>query len=165
MSNEVVGSQTRTTLRFNFSNGTNNEVVVYAENGKNASGGKLYRHFVGLVVQEWNSTSNDPLDYAIGFTVTDTTATAHNRAYWINYFNKLAKYGICTLSEPYIFLNGGTSVDLMSIFSDSGSISNEPYFYSTGDGFTTNSNYGRSGYYIDNRTDTPQTYAEYVVEL
>lgn len=45
VSNEVVGNQTLTTLRFNFSNGTNNEVVVHAENGKNASGGgKLYRH-------------------------------------------------------------------------------------------------------------------------
>ena len=42
VSNEVVGSQTLTTLRFNFSNGTNNEVVVHAENGK--SGGKLYLH-------------------------------------------------------------------------------------------------------------------------
>lgn len=40
--NAVVGSQTLTTLRFNFSNGTNNEVVVHAENGK--SGGKLYQH-------------------------------------------------------------------------------------------------------------------------
>ena len=44
VSNEVVGSQTHTTLRFNFSNGTNNEVVVHAENGKN--GGKLYIHRV-----------------------------------------------------------------------------------------------------------------------
>ena len=47
VSNEVVGSQTNTTLRFNFSNGTNNEVVVHAENGKNASGGgKLYLHYI-----------------------------------------------------------------------------------------------------------------------
>ena len=46
VSNEVVGSQTLTTLRFNFSNGTNNEVVVHAENGK--SGGKLYIHRVSL---------------------------------------------------------------------------------------------------------------------
>lgn len=46
VSNEVVGTQTLTTLRFNFSNGTNNEVVVHAENGKNASGGKLYIHRV-----------------------------------------------------------------------------------------------------------------------
>ena len=130
-----------------------------------SGGGKLYRHYVGLVVQEWNSTSSDRLDYAIGFTVTDTTATAHNRAYWIRYFKKLAKYGMCTLPEPYIFLNGSSSVDLMSIFSDSGSISNEPYFYSTSDGFTNKSEYGRKGYTIDNRTDTDRTYAEYVVEL
>lgn len=48
VSNEVVGSQTLTTLRFNFSNGTNNEVVVHAENGKNASGGKLYVHNIKI---------------------------------------------------------------------------------------------------------------------
>lgn len=48
VSNEVVGGQTLTTLRFNFSNGTNNEVVVHAENGKDASGGKLYRHEITL---------------------------------------------------------------------------------------------------------------------
>lgn len=52
VSNEVVGSQTLTTLRFNFSNGTNNEVVVHAENGKNASGGKLYLHRVRLDFEE-----------------------------------------------------------------------------------------------------------------
>ena len=46
VSNEVVGSQTLTRLRFNFSNGTNNEVVVHAENGK--SGGKVYIHRVSL---------------------------------------------------------------------------------------------------------------------
>ena len=46
VSNEVVGGQTHTTLRFNFSNGTNNEVVVHAENGKN--GGKLYIHQIGI---------------------------------------------------------------------------------------------------------------------
>ena len=49
VSNEVVGGQTLTTLRFNFSNGTNNEVVVHAENGKNASGGsKTYLHAVKI---------------------------------------------------------------------------------------------------------------------
>ena len=52
VSNEVVGSQTHTTLRFNFSNGTNNEVVVHAENGKNASGGKLYLHNLSIFVPE-----------------------------------------------------------------------------------------------------------------
>lgn len=52
VSNEVVGSQTLTTLRFNFSNGTNNEVVVHAENGKNASGGgKLYMHRVNFMFE------------------------------------------------------------------------------------------------------------------
>lgn len=44
VSNEVVGTQTLTTLRFNFSNGTNNEVTVHAENGKNAGGEKYYEH-------------------------------------------------------------------------------------------------------------------------
>ena len=47
VSNEVVGGQTLTTLRFNFSNGTNNEVVVHAENGKNG-GGKKYYHRVSV---------------------------------------------------------------------------------------------------------------------
>ena len=47
VSNEVVGGQTLTTLRFNFSNGTNNEVVVHAENGK-SGGGKLYMHKVAF---------------------------------------------------------------------------------------------------------------------
>ena len=48
VSNEVVGSQTLTTLRFNFSNGTNNEVVVYAENGKVSSGNTRYLHSVKI---------------------------------------------------------------------------------------------------------------------
>ena len=43
VSNEVVGGQTLTTLRFNFSNGTNNDVVVHAENG-----GKLYLHNIQI---------------------------------------------------------------------------------------------------------------------
>ena len=69
VSNEVVGSQTLTTLRFNFSNGTNNEVVVHAENGKNASGGKLYLHKIsanltneeGTIYIAIINTSNTPL--------------------------------------------------------------------------------------------------------
>ena len=53
VSNEVVSGQTLTTLRFNFSDGTNNEVVVHAENGKNASGGgKLYLHKLSIVIPE-----------------------------------------------------------------------------------------------------------------
>ena len=128
-------------------------------------GGKLYRHYVGLVAQQWSSSTNEPINYAIGFTVTDTTATAHNRAYWISYFNKLANYGLCTLPEPYIFLNGSTSVDLSSIFGDISTLSDEPYIYSTSDGFTTKRDYGSKGYLINNGTDTSSTYAEYVVEL
>ena len=69
VSNEVVGTQTLTTLRFNFSNGTNNEVVVHAENGKNASGGKLYLHNIsanltneeGTIYIAIINTSNTPL--------------------------------------------------------------------------------------------------------
>lgn len=48
VSNEVVGSQTLTTLRFNFSNGTNNEVVVHAENGKDTSSNTVYLHSVTI---------------------------------------------------------------------------------------------------------------------
>lgn len=55
VSNEVVGGQTLTTLRFNFSNGTNNEVVVHAENGKNASGGKLYAHALFINLKDANT--------------------------------------------------------------------------------------------------------------
>ena len=130
-----------------------------------AGGGKLYRHYVGLIGEEWSSSSNERLNYIIGFTVTDTTATAHNRAYWISYFNKLAKYNIATLPEPYIFIYGSGSVDLSSIFGNTSNISDVPYIYNPSDGFTTISNYGKSGYLIDNRTDTSQTYAEYVIEL
>lgn len=55
VSNAVVGNQTLTTLRFNFSNGTNNEVVVHAENGKDASGGgKLYLHSLVIQGGEYN---------------------------------------------------------------------------------------------------------------
>lgn len=58
VSNEVVGTQTLTTLRFNFSNGTNNEVVVHAENGKGASGGKLYLHYIiGSTLTTYNNFS------------------------------------------------------------------------------------------------------------
>lgn len=68
VSNEVVGSQTHTTLRFNFSNGTNNEVVVHAENGKDASGGKLYRHNMEFSIAP-------PEEYRI--TVYNTNATPY----------------------------------------------------------------------------------------
>ena len=42
VSDEIVGGQTLTTLRIHFSNGTNNEVVVYAENGK----AELFKHTI-----------------------------------------------------------------------------------------------------------------------
>ena len=155
----------------NDTTGSAGQVLKKTANGSEwgdapSGGGKLYRHYVGLVAKEWNSTSIDQTDYAIGFTVTDTTATAHNRAYWISYFNKLANYGVCTLPEPYIFLNGGDRVyALSSIFGEINYISNEPYIYLPSDGFTTKSDYGKKGYVIDNRIDTEQTYAEYVIEL
>lgn len=52
--NEIVGNQTLTTLRVNFSNGTNNEVVVYAENGKVVGGTKLYKHVMDISGGESN---------------------------------------------------------------------------------------------------------------
>ena len=72
VSNEVVGGQTLTTLRFNFSNGTNNEVVVYAENGENASSGKLYRH--NMSIHFGDSTKR----YAIFFSVYSTISEEAN---------------------------------------------------------------------------------------
>ena len=74
VSNEVVGSQTLTTLRFNFSNGTNNEVIVHAENGKDASGGgKLYKH---IITAQGKKTSNSAPYYA-GWTIIDN----HSKPY------------------------------------------------------------------------------------
>ena len=69
VSNEVVGSQTLTTLRFNFSNGTNNEVIVHAENGK--SGGKLYKHTIDM---QFADRSEYTIAYGIEFTVYGTTS-------------------------------------------------------------------------------------------
>lgn len=68
VSNEVVGSQTLTTLRFNFSNGTNNEVVVHAENGKS---GKLYRHLLTLTATDGSifsgiRFSTSPTKFSLG---------------------------------------------------------------------------------------------------
>ena len=56
VNNEVVGGQTLTTLRFNFSNGTNNEVVVHAENGK-SGGSKLYTHAVSIRLKDSNNNT------------------------------------------------------------------------------------------------------------
>lgn len=53
VSDEVVGSQTLTTLRFHFSNGTNDEVVVYAENGKNGG--------IGVVINQPASATSGTL--------------------------------------------------------------------------------------------------------
>ena len=88
VSNEVVGGQTLTTLRFNFSNGTNNEIVVHAENGKNASGGgKLYRHSFAIRF----SGSDDITEYEIYF---DVYAATSEIADTISKFNNL--YGSTT---------------------------------------------------------------------
>ena len=67
VSNEVVGGQTLTTLRFNFSNGTNNEVVVHAENGKNASGVKLYLHNI-QIYDEVRTTTTFLIIYSLSAT-------------------------------------------------------------------------------------------------
>lgn len=53
VSDEVVGNQTLTTLRFHFSNGTNDEVVVYAENGKNAG--------IGVIISQPASATSGTL--------------------------------------------------------------------------------------------------------
>lgn len=53
VSDEVVGSQTLTTLRFHFSDGTNDEVVVYAENGKTDG--------VGVVIDQPASATSGTL--------------------------------------------------------------------------------------------------------
>lgn len=53
VSDEVVGNQTLTTLRFHFSNGTNDEVVVYAENGKNGG--------IGVIINQPASATSGTL--------------------------------------------------------------------------------------------------------
>lgn len=53
VSDEIVGSQTLTTLRFHFSDGTNNEVVVYAENGKNGG--------IGVIINQPASATSGTL--------------------------------------------------------------------------------------------------------
>ena len=50
VSDEVVGDETLTTLRAHYSNGTNDEVVVTAKNGKD--GAKSYKHAIVLAVYE-----------------------------------------------------------------------------------------------------------------
>lgn len=56
VSNEVVGGQTLTTLRFNFSNGASDEVVVHAENGK-SGGAKLYTHALSIRLKDRNNNT------------------------------------------------------------------------------------------------------------
>lgn len=97
VSNEVVGSQTLTTLRFNFSNGTNDEVVVHAENGKDASGGKLYRHSMSFYF--WNSDITNK--YRISF---DVYSTISEKAGTISKFKEL--YGNRTPTCLIIGPNG-----------------------------------------------------------
>lgn len=48
VSNEVVGDETLTTLRANYSNDTTNEFVVTAKNGKDSASGNNYLHLVKL---------------------------------------------------------------------------------------------------------------------
>ena len=85
VSNEVVGGQTLTTLRFDFSNGTNNEVVVHAENGKDAGGGKLYMHRLSLIATDGSSFggirfSTSPTKFSIE-DMTDISSLINAEAY------------------------------------------------------------------------------------
>ena len=45
---EVLGDRTLTTLRSNYSNGTSDEFVVTAKNGKDSASGNTYFHFVKI---------------------------------------------------------------------------------------------------------------------
>lgn len=48
VSNQIVGDQTLTTIRINYSNGTSDEIPIYAQNGASAGGPSFYNHFVTL---------------------------------------------------------------------------------------------------------------------
>ena len=112
VSNEVVGGQTLTTLRFNFSNGTNDEVVVHAENGKDASSGKLYRHNMGFYF--WDS--GDTPRYRIAF---DVYSTSSEKAETISKFKELYDGG----QTPTCLIIAGETVSgvgfLRNLFNDS----------------------------------------------
>ena len=130
VSNEVVGGQTLTTLRFNFSNGTNNEVVVYAENGKN--GGKLYRHDVTM----FNTSSGYLHCTIINNTNTEFTANDLNDSF----FKKVISASVDAISMHKTYMvklitvaSAGISVIYYASypFSDTGSLS-----FSQNDSFT-----------------------------
>ena len=48
VSDAIVGDQTLTTIRINYSNGTSDEIPIYAQNGASVSGPSLYNHYVTL---------------------------------------------------------------------------------------------------------------------
>lgn len=48
VSNQIVGDQTLTTIRINYSNGTSDEIPIYAQNGASVVGPSFYNHFVTL---------------------------------------------------------------------------------------------------------------------
>lgn len=98
VSDEVVGSQTLTTLRFHFSNGTNDEVVVYAENGK-AGDGKLYMHV--STWQDGNVPSN---------TCYITTYSTYEKKFTADY---VIKHGHCLIGSmsSLVDSNGDTTFD------------------------------------------------------
>lgn len=112
VSNEVVGSQTHTTLRFNFSNDTNNEVIVHAENGK-----KLYQHKMHV----WT-----PLDNAYNLIAisSDNTALINMPGggpdahfpfeEFDKILNKIVNYGYFVGETP----NGDLNTSLVSVYKD-----------------------------------------------
>lgn len=130
VSNEVVGSQTLTTLRFNFSNSTNNEVVVHAENGKN--GGKLYRHDVTM----FNTSSGYLHCTIINNTNTEFTASDLNDSFFKKVIS--ASADVISMHKTYMVkLITVTSTGISAIyyasypFSDTASLS-----FSQNDSFT-----------------------------
>ena len=135
-----------------------------------SGGGKLYRHYVGLVVDHWKQEGSSE-DSAILFTVTDTINTTHNRAYWKNYFNNIApaRDNYYIPPEPHIFYQEsyteGGEVTLYQLLTE-GLHSPQASFYSSRNGFIYDEyKWDAEGYTIDNRADTLENYVELVVEL
>lgn len=133
-------------------------------------GGKLYKHYVGLVVEKVAASGEVQEDYIIGFTYVDTFAYKHNRTYWKNLFDRLCILGgqsAFVLPEPFICLYDSyptSTVELSFIFGGT-YFSTVPYMYSETDGFTPINSQMSGSYLFGSRTDTSETYAEEVKEL
>ena len=76
VSDQVVGDETLTTLRANYSNNTTDEFIVKAKNGKDSAGGNIYLHCIKL--------ANDP-----GLAI---------------YFNAYSKKNTLTLEEAFEYI-------------------------------------------------------------